>query len=464
MKRKKLLACTLAALMFVGTVNPTNIVMAAEAEQPVVQETDGCKNNSVTTATEEFVIVDGVLIEYTGNGGCVTIPNGVTSIGAHAFSACCDLTNIEIPESVTSIGAYAFNGCCDLTSIEIPGSVTSIEALVFCDCTELTDVTIKDGVTSIGTNAFLGDEKLVSVRIPDSVTSIGCNPFYGCGESLVIFCNVGSAAEKYAKDADIRYSSDEKVAQTIFVGATNNNNKMIAALNDEVQLAASVDGDGRLSYTSSNNAVVTVDQKGNMKFVGEGEAKITIKASKTISRKAAKRVIKVTVIDSSKPQKGATLRVGKTTYMVTTAGKEVTYVETGLKASTIKIPATITVDGIKYKVTSIDADALEGNTNLRKVVIGNNVKTIGNGAFSGCANLESVTVGKNVTKIGKDAFKGCKELCVVKINSAKLKTVGKNAFKGMKDTAIIKVPKKKLKSYKKLLKGKGMSSKVTIAK
>ena len=69
-----------------------------------------------------------------------------------------------------------------------------------------------------------------------------------------------------------------------------------------------------------------------------------------------------------------------------------------------------------------------------------------------------------MTKIGKEAFKGCSKLGTVTIKSAKLKSVGKNAFKGIKSTAKVKVPEKQLKSYKKLLNGKGLSSKAKITK
>ena len=41
----------------------------------------------------------------------ITIGNGVTSIGAEAFSGCEVLTSITIPNSVTSIGYSAFYGC-----------------------------------------------------------------------------------------------------------------------------------------------------------------------------------------------------------------------------------------------------------------------------------------------------------------------------------------------------------------
>ena len=90
------------------------------------------KSITVTQEGEaEFVIVDGVLTEYIGAGGAVTIPSGVTSIGDYAFLYCEGLTSVTIPSSVTSIGDRAFRDCIRLTSVTIPSSVTSIGGSAF---------------------------------------------------------------------------------------------------------------------------------------------------------------------------------------------------------------------------------------------------------------------------------------------------------------------------------------------
>ena len=59
-------------------------------------------------AADEFNIEEGILTNYCGSGGAVTIPNNVTSIGSYAFAECSGLTGITIPNSITSIGDGAF--------------------------------------------------------------------------------------------------------------------------------------------------------------------------------------------------------------------------------------------------------------------------------------------------------------------------------------------------------------------
>ena len=61
----------------------------------------------------------------------VTIPNGVVSIGDHAFEKCSSLSSVTIPNSVVSIGSGAFASCSSLSSVTIPNSVVSIGSGAF---------------------------------------------------------------------------------------------------------------------------------------------------------------------------------------------------------------------------------------------------------------------------------------------------------------------------------------------
>ena len=152
--------------------------------------------------------------------------------------------------------------------------------------------------------------------------------------------------------------------------------------------------------------------------------------------------------ENQTPQTGTVLQdtaIGDI-YKVTESGKEVEYVKSGSKSKkTEKIPATVTINGIRYTVTSV-----------------------ANNAFKNNKKVETVVIGKNVTKIGKKAFYGCKNLKKITIKSTKLKkkTIGAKAFTkaGSKNYGKLKVivPKKCLKNYTKILKQKGLSKRAVI--
>lgn len=151
----------------------------------------------------------------------------------------------------------------------------------------------------------------------------------------------------------------------------------------------------------------------------------------------------------SKPAVGKTYQddSGKAFYIVTSNGKNtgtVTYKKPADKnITTVTIPATVTINGVTYKVTAIEKNA-----------------------FRGCKKLKTVIIGKNILKIGEKAFYGCKSLQTLNVQSVKLtkKNVGSKAFGKTPENMTVKLPKKKFKAYKKLLVKRGVSKNAKFQK
>ncbi len=55
--------------------------------------------------------------------GAIDIPEGVSSIGANAFSGCRNLEGVAFPDGLESIQQYAFSGCSGINSIVCKGSM-----------------------------------------------------------------------------------------------------------------------------------------------------------------------------------------------------------------------------------------------------------------------------------------------------------------------------------------------------
>ena len=133
-----LAALVLAAVLLLG------LMLGAQAEI-VDSGTCGADGDNLTwTVDEDFVLTvsgTGAMADYDGEDGecppwgskyhedikTVIIENGVTTIGKYAFMEFSSLTNVVIPNSVISIGDSAFNAC-GLTAVTIPTGVTSIGA------------------------------------------------------------------------------------------------------------------------------------------------------------------------------------------------------------------------------------------------------------------------------------------------------------------------------------------------
>ena len=196
-------------------------------------------------------------------------------------------------------------------------------------------------------------------------------------------------------------------------GCKETKTEKIAKLPKPEQPSTEKPGTGETKPSGDNKTPVTSDNNA-------GTAKQTLKPGTKIVDKKTKAAYKVM------------------------ANNTVQYTKvTSKKAKIVKVPSTITVNGVKCQVTSIAPKAMKGNKKLTKVVIPASVRTIGAQAFAGCKNLKNITIQTPyLTK----------------------KSVGAKAFKGISNKAVIKVPKKQLKAYQKLLKTKGVSKKVKIKK
>lgn len=270
---------------------------------------------------------------------------------------------------------------------------------------------------------------------------------------------------------------------------TLNQTEVILESGKSIELTAKIaplESTDTITWESSNEKVAEVTE-GIVVAKSEGIATIS-----AYTESGIKATCKVTV-KASPSAIGTILTVKDSKCKVRVlcsdvANPTVAYIApTNKNSKSVKIPATVTVNNVTYKIVNIESGAFSGCKKLKSIKLGENITTIGSKAFynctgltkvtipskvtkidsyafKNCKKLSSITIGSSVTTIGKEAFRNCGKLKKITIKSKKLKTVGKNAFKGIHSNAKIKVPKAKYKAYKKLLKSKGQSKKVKITK
>lgn len=174
-----------------------------------------------------------------------------------------------------------------------------------------------------------------------------------------------------------------------------------------------------------------------------GKASVTICGKNAYSGKITKTF---TIV---KAAKGKTYTVGKFRYTITGAKADgtgtvaiagTTYSRSDKKFASLTIADTVIIGDVRFKITSVSANAFSRYTALKNATIGNNVTSIGSNAFLSCKNLKKMT-----------------------IKSAKLKSVGAKAFSGTYSKITFAVPRNKATAYKKLIK-KGSPSAKAIYK
>ena len=126
-----------------------------------------------------------------------TIPDGVTAIGAFAFSGNTNLVSAAVPASVTSIGSCPFYDCPNLTGISVDPanpSCCSVDGVLFGGYwwsnhdvlvqypsgKSGSSYQIPDGTIFLGAYAFSGCTNLTKVASFDSLIGVWDHAFYDC--------------------------------------------------------------------------------------------------------------------------------------------------------------------------------------------------------------------------------------------------------------------------------------------
>ena len=110
----------------------------------------------------------------------VHIPNGIESIGMHAFRGCHGLSDVDLPSSIKRLGQGAFYECHRIISCQLPPNLTAIPAECFALNINLKGVDIPDGVKVLGFDSFAGCEKLENILLPHGLERIERGAFYNC--------------------------------------------------------------------------------------------------------------------------------------------------------------------------------------------------------------------------------------------------------------------------------------------
>ena len=111
----------------------------------------------------------------------VTVGSGMKSIGGYAFYGCKSFTALILPDAFTTMGTAAFEGCTKLTVAKLGTSLTKMPAKAFKDCPSLAEmVVLPKSLNSLGDESFSGCISLPNIEIDGDITYVGKQAFQNC--------------------------------------------------------------------------------------------------------------------------------------------------------------------------------------------------------------------------------------------------------------------------------------------
>ena len=193
----------------------------------------------------------------------LVVGEGITAIGAKAFSDCKNLSDVSLPETLEKIGEEAFLGCDSLKAMKLPDRIRELSTYCFSEATKkfvlsglktetgntlgswdipfsipgdpekyiyaysetgvylgltlfeplsLTaeQVVFPEGTETIREGFFEGMKNLKSARIPATVRSLSIASFAGVYRQFYIECEKGSYAEQFALEQGLQFDNGER--------------------------------------------------------------------------------------------------------------------------------------------------------------------------------------------------------------------------------------------------------------
>lgn len=122
-------------------------------------------------------------------------------------------------------------------------------------------------------------------------------------------------------------------------------------------------------------------------------------------------------------------------YQILSAGKgnrRVKIIGNRYRKKQLRIPARISYQGKRYRVTIIGKRSFQKNQYIKKIILPSTVTVIETKAFATMKKLSQVTIGRSVKVIGNKAFYKDISLKKIKNVSSKIKKIGKKIFGGCK--------------------------------
>lgn len=347
--------------------------------------------------------IDGYAFAYCSSITSVTIPDGVTYVGARSFYCCSYLAEVTIPPSLTLFKSEAFLGCYKLKTVNISDLRSWVESDFICINNKggsnplgysgtlyLNGVpvsghlVIPDGTKKIGDNVFFGYDNFTSITIPQSVESFGQQAFTNCRSLETIYISDLRQWCEFDFSEDI--DNPLYYAKNLYLNGT--------PVAGEVVIPPGTKSICALAF-----------------YANQSITKITIPDSvKTIGERAFYGCKGVTTLELGNGLES----VGERAFELLSSLKEVNIHDI---ASWCQFGFSLD----RRATLSLNGEPISG-----RVEIPNGTVEITDGAFQYCKDITEVIIPTSVVRIGKKSFASCYGISNIDIYGSP--TIGDAAF------------------------------------
>lgn len=419
-----------------------------------------CPELTAVTLPNTITVIDYAAFYQCTSLTSLTIPNSVVTLGEYALHTS-GITQVTIGDHVTEIGKACFGRCTSLISVDLPNSVTTLGDMCFQECTALQSASIGTGVTLIPNQCFAFCQALTSIDMPN-VEEINPFAFLGTGFTSISLPEGLKTVHYYAFSdcsnlTTITFpASVSQIDELVLEGSNalasisvNSNNPYYSSIYGELwdkneTILLRYPPQKNYEYALTPTSCVTIARAAyqgaahlktisigpNVEFIHdnafEGCSALTefrvdennpyFMADDGVLI-AKENGIPKTVIryPCNKP--------GKHYSLPNTCDSIATYAfEQSLKLESVYIPSSVKAMG----------ELAFSNSEVKRVVIDEGMKSIPYGAFYACTNLESVYLPSTITDIDYRAFYYSVNLNEMTIAvNGRAPSIGQEAFYGM---------------------------------
>ncbi|SFH98946.1 Listeria/Bacterioides repeat-containing protein [Pseudobutyrivibrio sp. OR37] len=384
----------------------------ASEEDSEELELEEAEEEDLLEITAKDLTIEGTTVTgYTGKGGAVVIPEGITAIKPMAFEGKTAITSISLPNSLTTIGYRAFYNCKGITSITIPSSVREIGFDAFAmmlGSNTATTVVVNSKSMEVQDELFHG-RTLTSVSLPEGMSTLP-KLFNGATFKSGYQLKLPSTVTSISDSAFVKTKGLSKVIfgdKLTTIGQFSFSDSSISALDlpesvTEIKFEA--------FYNCKNLTSITIPEKvrtigyGAFAVNGASPATKLVVNSKNIT--GADIIFKGRVLTSVSLPEGMAEIPRLFESATFTTGYVVDIPES---ATTIADSAFRQTKGLKTvnfkgnKLSKIGMYAFD-NSSISQITFPNSLTEIGFEAFHGCVNLTDITIPEQVRNIGYGAF------------------------------------------------------------